>query len=312
MTNLVFAGSPEFAVPSLQAMAAWCQSNGHTLHVMTQPDRPAGRGRQVQASAVKQAALDLGLQMMQPQSLKDTDAQAALAELAPKLMVVAAYGQILPAKVLSMPEAGCINVHASCLPRWRGAAPIHRAIEAGDRYTGVSIMQMSEGLDTGDVWLRRSALIGHNETTAQLHDRLAALGGDALMAALPIILQGVSKPLPQINAYASYANKLHKSEAPLDWQQPAQQLAKKIQAFNPYPVATAQYDDQVLRIWQAMAVNVAGKGEPGELVGEQVGGIDVMTGAGVLRIQTLQRPGGKPMPASEWLRGQTNRAVCFA
>jgi len=300
--RIVYAGTPEFAVPALQALI---DSPHEVVAVYTQPDRPAGRGRKLRASPVKQLALAHDLPVEQPTSLRDEQAQAHLADLRPDLMVVAAYGLILPKAVLETPRLGCINIHASLLPRWRGAAPIQRAILAGDRETGVTIMQMDEGLDTGAMLLKRALPIAEDDTAASLHDRLAVLGAEALMEALPGIMDGSLEAIPQNEAEATYAAKLDKAEARIDWQQPAEHIARQVRAFNPWPVAQAELDGQPLRIWEARAVDRPAQAEPGTVVAESAEGIDVAAGEGCLRITRLQLPGGKQLPAATFLNGRS-------
>ena len=295
--KIVFAGTPEFAVPALRAAA----QGGDVVAVYTQPDRPAGRGRGLQASPVKQVAQELGFPVLQPETLRDEAAQAQLRELAPDLMVVVAYGLILPRKVLKIPAHGCWNVHASLLPRWRGAAPIQRAIEAGDAQTGVDLMQMEAGLDTGPVLLQRRTAIGDGETGGQLHDRLSALGAEALAEGLALLREG---RLPAAQAQpeegVTYAHKLDKAEAKLDWSQPAAALARKVRAFNPWPVAEAQVAGERLRIHEAVAVPAQAAVEAGHIVVASKHGIDVACGEGALRLLKVQREGGKPVHAADY------------
>jgi len=299
--KIVFAGTPEFAVPTLARLT---EADLTPIAVYTQPDRPAGRGRQPRASAVKQHAEQAGIPVYQPVSLRDPQAQAELAALAPDLMVVVAYGLILPEAVLAIPRLGCINVHASLLPRWRGAAPIQRALLAGDAETGVTIMQMDAGLDTGPMLASQSCPIDSGMTASELHDRLAEQGADLLVAVLPDLVAGRLEAQAQDAAAASYAEKLQKSEAPLDWQQSAEQLARQVGAFNPWPVAETRLADQRLRIWQAEALpESTTTARPGQVLAAGRAGIDVATAAGVLRLQRLQAAGGRPLSAAEFLNG---------
>lgn len=297
--NIVFAGTPEFSVPCLKALL----DHGHTISaVYTQPDRPAGRGRKPRPSAVKQFALEHGLVIHQPTSL--TQETQTLLKLKPDLIVVVAYGLMLPQKVLGLPRYGCINVHASLLPRWRGAAPIQRAIEAGDRSSGISIMQMDQGLDTGNILLLSEISIDNEDTAASLHDKLAALGAECLTQALQQLEQGTLKSMAQNNELACYASKLSKDEAQLDWSRPAIELQRKIRALNPWPVCYCLRQQQRLRIWQA-SPDDANKPSavPGEVLRADKDGIVVQTGVAALRLTCLQAEGGKPLNTREFLNG---------
>lgn len=297
--RLLFAGTPEFAVPSLHAAF----EHGQVLAVLSQPDRPAGRGRKAQVSPVKQAALDYGLPVLQPQSLRDAAVQAELASLKPDLMIVVAYGLILPQAVLDIPRFGAWNVHASLLPRWRGAAPIQRAIEAGDAQTGVCLMQMQKGLDTGPVLLRRSTPLGEEETAGHLHDRLAVIGAQVLASGLQQLQAGtMPSPEPQATQGIVYAHKLDKAEARLDWSQPASVLERKVRAFNPWPVAEAMLEGERVRIHAARAIQAHGR--VGEVIGSAREGIDVACGEGALRLLTVQRDGGRAMAAIDYLNAR--------
>jgi methionyl-tRNA formyltransferase len=312
--QLVFAGTPQFARRSLDALLA----AGHDVTlVLTQPDRPSGRGLKLAASPVKQAALDAGIEVIQPRSLRldgryPDDAAAARQALSarrPDLMVVAAYGLILPEWVLSLPLHGCLNIHASLLPRWRGAAPIQRAIEAGDAQTGITIMQMDEGLDTGDMLLAQSIPIRPDHTAASLHDDLAALGARLIVEAVDAIGQGALVPRPQSETGATYAAKLEKSEAPLDFSQSAVALARRIRAFNPAPGATLHLPSMTdpVKVWSARALDAAAPRAPGEIVAVGPEGIDVATSAGILRLLELQKAGGKRQPVEAFVRGWSFR-----
>jgi len=299
--RIVFAGTPEFAAASLAALLADAQQ---VVAVYTQPDRPAGRGRQLKPSPVKELALAHGLQVYQPLSLREPAAQAELAELNPDLMIVAAYGLLLPSAVLQIPRLGCVNVHASLLPRWRGAAPIERAIEAGDTRTGITIMQMDEGLDTGAMLLRRECPIEAGDTGGSLRNRLQALGAEALLAALPGILAGASVATAQDKAFATYASKLRKEEAAIDWGQPAPVLARRIRAFNPANICHGNIGGEALRIHAAHTAEAVRSGIPGEILRAGAEGILVACGEGALLLTTLQPAGGRPMTAAELLNGR--------
>ncbi len=299
--NLVFAGTPAFAVPALKALVA---AGHHVLAVYTQPDRPAGRGRKLAAGAVKQAAQELALPVCQPARLDAATAEA-LRALAPDAMIVIAYGQILPPALLSIPRHGCINVHASLLPRWRGAAPIPRAIEAGDAVTGISIMQMDAGLDTGAVLATAETPITDSDTAATLHDRLAVLGACALMDALARLARGDLTPQPQNNARACYAQKLRKAEARIDWSQPADVLHRRIRAFIPRPMACTTFRGKLLRLRGVGPLEtVQTTSAPGTVIAVEPDGLRVATGAGALNLTQLQTEGGKPLSALEFINGQ--------
>jgi len=301
--RLAFAGTPDFAVPHLAA----CQiPNVEIAAVYTQPDRPAGRGRQLTPSPVKVAALAAGLRVEQPQALKDAAAQQTLRELDLDLLVVVAYGLILPRKVLALPRRGCWNVHASLLPRWRGAAPIQRAILAGDRQTGVCLMQMEAGLDTGPVLLEHAVAIAADDTGGSLHDKLAALGAQTLGEGLRRTLAGEVLPAtPQISAGVTYAHKLDKAEAALDWNEPAAALERKVRAFDPWPVAEAQVAGEHLRVWHAQVREPdRHSSSPGEILAATKDGIDVACGTGVLRLLQVQRAGGRRMAVADYLNSR--------
>jgi methionyl-tRNA formyltransferase len=297
--KLIFAGTPEFAAAALEALLA----AGHeVLLVLTQPDRPAGRGMALQASAVKKLALAQGIPVHQPEKLRDPAThepiRTACAQGA-EVMVVAAYGLILPQAVLDLPRRGCINIHASLLPRWRGAAPIHRAIEAGDAQTGVTIMQMEAGLDTGPMLLAESMAIEARDTTGSLHDRLAALGGRLIVDVLARIDD--LTPVPQPDAGVTYANKITRAEAQLDWAQSAAVLQRKLHAFNPFPGAVATLAGEPVKLWRGEAVKAGGR--PGQILAADGDGIVVACGEGALRLTELQKPGGRRLASADFLHG---------
>ena len=300
--RVVFAGTPDFSVPCLEACRA---AGAEVVAVYTQPDRPAGRGRKLAASPVKAAALAAGIPVEQPESFKAEADRDRLAAYAPDLMVVVAYGLILPRKVLAIPRLGCWNVHASLLPRWRGAAPIQRAILAGDDESGVDLMQMEAGLDTGPVLVERRTAIAADETGGSLHDRLSALGADALTEGLRRTMAGETLAARiQSEAGVEYAHKLDKAEARLDFQLPALALERKVRAFNPWPVAEADIAGERLRIWAARAVDIATSAEPGQVIAATRDGIDIACVDGVLRLTSVQRPGGRPIGAADYLNAR--------
>ena len=299
--RIIFAGTPEFSVPCLRA----CATRGEVLAVYTQPDRPAGRGRQATASPIKLAALELGIPVYQPENFKATEALDLLRSHQADLMVVVAYGLILPVAVLNTPRLGCWNIHASLLPRWRGAAPIQRAIETGDKQTGVCLMQMEKGLDTGPVLLQLSTPITQQDNGGSLHDRLSLLGAEVLTDGLKLARAGFGLHAEaQSEAGSTYAKKIDKAEAKLDWQQSAQQLADKVRAFNPWPVAETELNGERVRIYQAVALNQAVDGAPGSIVSAGKDGIDIASGHGQLRIISLQRDGGRILSAGDYLNAR--------
>ena len=301
--KIVFAGTPEFAVPCLRA----CANLGEVVAAYTQPDRPAGRGRGLQPSPVKLEAVKRGIPVHQPENFRSAASKAELRALQPDVMVVVAYGLLLPQSVLDIPVHGCWNVHASLLPRWRGAAPIQRAIEAGDTRTGVCLMQMEKGLDTGPVLLAQAIDIGPAETGGQLHDRLSELGARVLGDALGLLRATIQlPPHPQPEEGATYARKLDKAEARLDWAQPARVLANKVRAFNPWPMAEAVLVGERVRIHGAVALDEAHGVEPGQVLRSGRDGIDIACGEGVLRIRVLQRDGGKAITAADYLNARRN------
>ena len=310
--KIIFAGTPDFALSALDALLS---SRHEVVAVYTQPDRPAGRGRKLRVSPVKKRAQENNIPVFQPASLKREEDRSVLAGLQADLMVVVAYGLILPEEVLNIPKHGCINIHASLLPRWRGAAPIQRSILAGDRETGVTIMQMDTGLDTGDMLTTASCPIEPEDTSQTLHDKLARMGGEVLLKTIEKIQNGTLTPEPQDKQLSNYASKIEKSEATLDWTLSAQELEYKIRAFNPWPVAQTKLGDKVLRIWLAKALETdipeskkAGI-VPGTVLHADKKGIDVATGKGALRLLEVQLPGGKPISASAFLNAHPIKDV---
>ncbi|WP_417068720.1 methionyl-tRNA formyltransferase [Niveibacterium terrae] len=296
--RVAFAGTPEFAAA---ALAAILDAGFDVPLVLTQPDRPAGRGMQMIASPVKQLAQARAIPVDQPEKLRSAEQQAALRAAAPDILVVAAYGLLLPQEVLDLPRFGCVNIHASLLPRWRGAAPIHRAIEAGDAETGITIMQMDAGLDTGAMLTKRAIAIADDDTTASLHDKLAALGAEMIVDALHRIALLELAPAPQPEEGATYAAKISKSEAALDFRQDAELLARRLRAFSPFPGCSAKLDEQTIKCWQGLAEE--GCGEPGQVLACDDSGVVIACGRGALRLTQLQKPGGKRLPAADFLRG---------
>lgn len=288
--RIVFAGTPEFATQHLQALL---DAGREIVAVYTQPDRPAGRGQKLMPSPVKQLALQHGIAVYQPQTLRDPAAQAELAALTPDLMVVVAYGLILPQVVLDTPRLGCINSHASLLPRWRGAAPIQRAIEAGDASSGVTVMQMEAGLDTGPMLLKVTTTITAEDTGGSLHDRLAQLGSAAVVEAVGKLAAGELRGEVQDDSLATYAHKLNKDEARLDWSRPAVELERLVRAFNPWPICHSTLNGEPLKVLAAQLGE--GKGAPGTVLAADKSGLTVACGEGALRLTRLQLPGGKPL-----------------
>lgn len=293
--RVVFAGTPAFAVEIFHGLL----NAGFTIPaVMTQPDRPAGRGRMPRASAVKMAALEKHITVLQPETI-DQRIIEHVRRLRPQVIVVAAYGLILPSELLSLPALGCINLHASLLPRWRGAAPIQRAILAGDLHTGITVMQMDSGLDTGDILAARSCPIDTHDTAQTLHDRLARLGTELLPSSLLALSEGTLSAIPQDNTQSTYAARLSKSEALLDWHNDATELAKKIRAFNPWPVAYSNIGNKRVKIWEAVALPDTTASQPGVVFAAGASGIDIATGKGTLRVRQLQLPGARPVSAAD-------------
>jgi methionyl-tRNA formyltransferase len=297
--RVAFAGTPEFALPALHALA---QARRELVGVLTQPDRPKGRGQQTAASPVKVAAQALGLPVSQPRSLKLPVDRAELEAWRPDLLVVVAYGLLLPPAVLGLPRLGCINIHASLLPRWRGAAPIQRALLAGDAETGVTIMQMDAGLDTGAILLQRTLAIDPEATSGTLHDQLAGLGATALLEAVAALEDGSAHPHAQPAAGATYAAKVEKAEARIDWRRSAVEIERQVRAFNPWPIAETRASGEQLRIFSARAVDTAGDEPPGTVLALRQEALVVRCGAGSLAITELQRPGRKRLPARDFLK----------
>ncbi len=301
--NIIFAGTPGIAATVLEQLIA---SRHTVMAVYTQPDRPAGRGRKLQASPVKQLALQHHIEVQQPTSLKNEEAQQTLASYQADLLIVVAYGLILPQAVLDTPKHGCINVHVSLLPRWRGAAPIQHAILAGDKETGVTIMQMDAGLDTGPILLQRSCPIDATDTSGMLHDKLAVLGASSLLETLDLLCQGKLVPQTQDDSLASYADKISKQNACIDWSQPAENIMHAIRAYCPWPVAHTYFTKKVLKIWDAEIINEDNTAPVGSIVSIDKSFIDVQTGKHVLRLLTVQLPGSKAMPVQAMLNGNAD------
>lgn len=303
---MAFAGTPEFAVPALQALFDGPHA---VVAVYSQPDRPAGRGRHLRPSPVKTLALAHDCPVEQPESLRDPSAVETLGRYAPDVLIVAAYGLILPTTILNGPRLGALNIHASLLPRWRGAAPIQRAIEAGDTESGVCLMEMAPGLDTGPVVARRTTPLTETDTGGDLHDRLSVMGATLLADSLDDWAAGRLPAVPQPAEGVTYAAKITPDEARLDWTQPAVDLARRIRAFNPWPVARCGWDEATLRIWLAEPAGSDPTAEgqdlvaPGTVVAAHDAGLEVMTGSGVLRLTRVQAPGGRAQPVGEFLRG---------
>ncbi len=296
--KVAFAGTPEFAAAALEAILA---AGFEVPLVLTQPDRPAGRGMQLQPSPVKQVALAAGIPVHQPEKLRTPEQQAPLAAACCDVLVVAAYGIILPQAVLDLPRYGCLNIHASLLPRWRGAAPIHRAIEAGDLETGITIMQMDAGLDTGPMLIKRLEPIQPDDTTGSLHDRLASVGAELIVEALEALPGGTLVATPQPADGVTYAAKIGKAEAAVDWTRPAIEIERAVRAFNPFPGALASFDGMPVKLWRARAIDATGT--PGEVLLAEGAGVIVACGKGALCITELQKPGARRLPAADFLRG---------
>lgn len=297
--KIIFAGTPDFAAAALATVLA----HGYeVVAVLTQPDRPAGRGMQLSTSSVKQLALQHNLPVWQPLTLKTVEIQQQLAELKADVMIVAAYGLLLPQAVLTIPRFGCLNIHASLLPRWRGAAPIQRAILAGDAETGISIMQMDEGLDTGPILLKKVCPIAVDETALTLHDRLAELGALAILEALQLLQNGQLIPRPQVNEFATYASKLTKREAEIDWTKSALEIARMVRAYTPFPGAYSELKVTPIKIWRVTWMPQLA-GQPGTIIRVDKDQLLVACGDGGLSLEVLQRPGGKALPCSQFLQG---------
>ncbi len=306
--KVIFAGTPAFAAAALDELI---RAGHEIVMVLTQPDRPAGRGMKAAASAVKLLAEQHHLALLQPLTLKTPEVQQQLRALHADVMVVAAYGLILPQAVLDIPHLGCLNIHASLLPRWRGAAPIQRAILAGDRETGITIMQMDAGLDTGGILLTHSIEITSVDTTQSLHDRLSLLGAQSIAEALALLQREKLLAAAQDGTQACYAAKITKAEAEIDWRQSAQQIDRLVRAFNPNPGAYTHFRDAVLKIWQAKAID-GRVGKPGEVVAVDQAGMTVACGSGLLRLEIIQKPGGKKMSAADFLAGNpVQPGECF-
>lgn len=297
--KIIFAGTPIFAEKALKALL---EQKTEIVAVLTQPDRPSGRGMQLKASPVKELATQHGLQVLQPVSLKGAEIQQQLSAYQADVMVVAAYGLILPQTVLNIPRLGCINIHASLLPRWRGAAPIQRAIQAGDAQTGITIMQMDAGLDTGDMLFTKSCQIEKKDTAASLHDKLAQLGAGAITEALELLAQGRLVAIPQDSRDATYAAKLTKEEALINWMLPAVELDRVVRSYNPFPGASSYINDTQVRIWQSSDREDM-SGEPGVVLGAEKNSLIVACGNGALNIEVLQKPNAKALPVGQFLQG---------
>lgn len=302
--RVIFAGTPDFAASALSALI---ESDHEIIAVYTQPDRPAGRGRKLRASPVKELALENDIPVFQPENLKETETQDVLRTFNADVMVVAAYGLILPQVVLDIPRLGCLNIHASLLPRWRGAAPIQRAIAAGDKESGITIMQMNAGLDTGDILQLFACPITAEDSGGDLHDRLAKIGADAIVKILNDLDSNKLKPTEQDDSLATYAHKLDKKEALINWQQPATKIERLIRAFNPWPVAFTCINEKTLRIWQAQALAENSDLEAGTIIACDKKGIDISCGEGTLRLLKLQPSGSKAMDVASFMNGHAKQ-----
>lgn len=302
--RIIFAGTPEFAAIALCALV---HSEHEVIAVYTQPDRPAGRGRKLRASPVKEAAIENKIPVFQPESLKDSDAQDLLRSFNADAMIVAAYGLILPQVVLDLPRLGCLNIHASLLPRWRGAAPIQRAIAAGDTESGITIMQMNAGLDTGDILQLAPCAILEKDSGGDLHDRLADIGAKAILDTLDLLDREKINPVRQDDTLATYAHKLDKKEALIDWQNSATEIDRVIRAFNPWPVAFTYLNNKTLRIWEAQALSENSALEAGTVINYNKSGIDISCGEGTLRLLKLQPSGSKAMDVASFMNGHAKQ-----
>ena len=302
--KIIFAGTPDFAASALSALI---KSEHEVVAVYTQPDRPAGRGRKLRASPVKEVALKHDIPVLQPEKLKDAETHNVLRAFNADVMIVAAYGLILPQVVLDIPRLGCLNIHASLLPRWRGAAPIQRAIAAGDKESGITIMQMDAGLDTGDILLLSSCPINDNDNGGDLHDRLAEMGANSILETLKNLDSGNTKPIKQDDALAIYAHKLDKKEAVINWQDSAENIERLVRAFNPWPVTFTYINDKTLRIWQAQALPDNSELEAGTIISTNKKGIDISCGEGTLRLLKLQPSGSKAMDVASFMNGHAKQ-----
>ena len=304
--KIIFAGTPEFAVPALEALLS---SSHDVLAVYTQPDRPAGRGRKLTATPVKCVAQTKQLPIFQPTTLKDAKAQAQLQSLDADVMVVVAYGLLLPETVLTMPKYGCINIHPSLLPRWRGAAPIQRSLLAGDTLTGVTIMQLDAGMDTGPILKQQQYTVEPFEDSKTLHDKLAVVGAKLLVTVLDDVEQGRLDAQKQDDEKACYAEKILKPEAQIDWTQTATQLSNKVRAFNPWPVAFTHFGDAILRVWEAVPLDTLSDDAPGTIVRVEKQGVDVATRKGLLRLQLVQLPGGRALSVVDFINSHRDKLI---
>lgn len=300
--NIVFAGTPEFGLPALKALY---DSRHHLQAIYTQPDRPGGRGQHLQPSPIKQWAIEHGIPVFQPEHFKTPQALEQLQTLAPDVMIVIAYGLILPKSVLAIPRLGCINVHASLLPAWRGASPIQSAILNGDEETGVTIMQMDVGMDTGDILSVARLALEPKETSGSLHDKLSSLSVQPLLETLNMLQAGQAKSVSQTHAQATYTKKILKEDAAIDWSKPATTIERQIRAYLPWPVCYTIYEELRIRVFEAEIVNMPISSPPGTLLSIDEKGLLVATGKQALRVQALQFPGGKVLPVSQWLHGHS-------